>query len=151
MNRFALGTFEVERVYMRWNCSVYAIFCFLAFLPFLGLWAQYTYQGPNQPVPGNPQLVRIEVLVRDSAQSAGVAIKSVTFNGQVVPLKPRDIYGNRGSSSFQLPPGEYSLLWVVQKDKFAWPRQATHEEKVTVSPRDLWLQISIEGDEASIR
>ncbi len=115
------------------------------------LFGQYSYQGPNRPVPGNPQLVRVEVLVRDSPKAGGVQIQSVAFNGQGIPLKPRDIYGNRGSASFQLPPGKYKLAWVVQRDNFLWPRQVPHEELVTIDPRDLWLQISIEGEEASIR
>ena len=113
--------------------------------------AQYTYKGPTQPVPGNSQLVRIEVLVRDSPKAGGLEIKSVEFNGEGVPLKPRDIFGNRGAASFQVPPGTYKLRWVVQRDKLFWPRVVTHEEEVNVDPRDLWLQISIEGEEASIR
>jgi len=113
--------------------------------------ASYSYQGPTQPVPGNPKLVRVEVLVRDSPQSAGVQIKSVEFNGQGIPLQTRDIYGNRGTGSFQVPPGKYKLRWVVQRDKLLWPRQINHEEEVTIDPRDLWLQIEIIGEEASIR
>lgn len=131
--------------------------CLLAFVLFFkqqlgaSTLAQYTYQGPNQPVPGNPQLVRVEVLVRDSPKAGGLQIQSAEFNGQGIPLKPRDIYGNRGTSSFQLSPGQYKLVWVVQRDKSNWPRLVTHEEIVTIDPRDLWLQISIEGEEASIR
>lgn len=127
--------------------------CLTAFLLFFSqqLYGQYSYQGPTHPVPGNPQLVRVEVLVRDSPEEGGVQIQSVTFNGHGVPLKPRDIYGNRGSASFQVPPGKYKLAWVVQRDKVEWPRLLSHEELVTIDPRDLWLQISIEGEEASIR
>jgi len=113
--------------------------------------ASYTYQGPTQAVPGNPQLVRVEVLVRDSPKAGGLQIKNVEFNGQGVPLQPRDIYGNRGTSSFQLAPGKYKLKWVVQRDRLHWPRTVTHEEEVQISPRDLWIQIAIVGEEASIR
>lgn len=115
------------------------------------LCAQYSYEGPTEPIPGNPQLVRVEVLVRDSPLAGGVQVRSAKFNGRGIPLKPRDIYGNRGSASFQVAPGKYKLQWVVQKDKFAWPRQESHEEIVNVSAQDLWLQVYIEGDEASIR
>lgn len=113
--------------------------------------AQYTYKGPINPVPGDPKLVRIEVLVRDSPEAGGVQIQSADFNGEEIPLKPRDIYGNRGMASFQFPPGKYKLNWVTQRDQFTWPRTLTHQEIVTISSRDLWLQVSIEGDEASIR
>ncbi|MDE3046186.1 MAG: hypothetical protein KGJ02_06040 [Verrucomicrobiota bacterium] len=115
------------------------------------LLAANTYLGPQKPVVGNPQLVRIEVLVRDSVESDGVQIKKVTFNSTDIPLHPRDVYGNRGAGSFQLAPGKYKLRWTVNRDHFAWPRNASFEEEVNVSPRDLWLQISIEGDKASIR
>ena len=102
-------------------------------------------------MPGNPQLVRVEVIVRDSPEAGGVQVQNASFNGQGIPLKPRDIYGNRGSSSFQVPPGKYKLRWIVQRDKVEWPRTISHEEDVTIDPRDLWLQIYIEGEEASIR
>jgi hypothetical protein len=113
--------------------------------------ASYSYQGPTQPVPGNPKLVRIQVLVRDSPVASGVRIQSVDFNGQGIPLQPPDIFGNRGTGSFQVPPGKYKLRWVVQRDKLVWPRILTREEEVNIDPRDLWLQIEIVGEEASIR
>ena len=115
------------------------------------LLVQNTYYGPVQPIPGDPYLVRVEVLIRDSAELGGVQIQSVEFNGQSIPLKPRDIFGNRGKGSFQLPPGQYALRWVVRRDKVAWPRTVAHEEEVTIDQRDLWVQITIEGEEASIR
>jgi hypothetical protein len=115
-----------------------------------GLLAQNNYMGPIKPIPGNPYLVRIEILVKDSPELGGVQIEKVTFNGEELPLKPRDIYGNRGSSSFQLPPGKYELRWTVQRDKKIWPRTITHEEIVTIDRRDQWIQVSIEGEKASI-
>jgi len=132
--------------------SLFAI-C-LSLLPGKGagqLIAAYSYQGPTQPVPGNPHLVRVEVILRDSPALAGVQIKSADFNGQGIPLQPRDIYGNRGTGSFQVPPGKYKLRWVVQRDRVAWPRTITREEEVTIDPRDLWIQIEVVGENASIR
>ncbi len=116
-----------------------------------GLIAQNTYMGPIQPIPGNPHLIRVEVLVRDSPELGGVQIQNVQFDGQTVPLKPRDIFGQRGQASFQLPPGKYTLKWVVQRDKVKWPRTVRHEEEVNIDPRDLWIQIAIDGEEVSIQ
>ncbi len=113
--------------------------------------ASFTYEGPTKPVPGRSQLVRIQIIVRDSPTSGGGQIQRVTFNDQNIPLQPRDIYGNRGKAGFELPPGTYPLRWVVQQDKITWPRNLTNEENVTVDPRDLWLQIEIVGSEVSIR
>lgn len=115
------------------------------------LTASNTYLGPVGPLPGNPKLVQVELIVRDAPEAAGVQVVSVDFAGKNVPLKPRDVYGNRGEASFQLKPGKYRLRWTVNRDKIAWPRTIKHEEEVNISPRDLWLQIYIEGDEASIR
>ena len=112
---------------------------------------QNTYLGPTSPLPGNPYLVRVELLVRDSPDLAGAQIQNVVFDGQAIPLKPRDIFGKRASASFQLAPGKYNLRWTVQRDKFVWPRTLTHAEEVDISPKDLWIQILIEGDSASIR
>ncbi len=112
--------------------------------------ASNTYLGPTKPIPGNPQLVRVEVLVRDSDDPSGPQVISVNFNHNNVPLKPRDIYGNRGSGSFQLSPGKYKLQWATNQNKIDWPRNVTHEEEVTISSRDLWVQIQIEGDKANI-
>ena len=115
-----------------------------------GLLAQNTYMGPIRPIPGNPQLVQIEVIVHDSPKLGGLQIQSVSFNREDVPLKPRDIYGFRASVGFQFPPGKYLLRWTVQRDKTLWPRTVTHEEEVTIDPRDSWVQISIEGETATI-
>ncbi len=112
--------------------------------------AQNTYFGPITPVKGNPQLIRVEVIVNDDPKLGGVQIKEVHFNQTNIPLKPRDINGFRGQGSFQLPPGKYKLTWVLNKDKFAWPRTVSHEQIVTLDPKDLWVQITIQGEEASI-
>ncbi len=109
-----------------------------------------TYFGPKTKVPGNPQLVRIEIVLKDSQDDSGPQLVSAEFYNRNIPLKPRDIYGNRGSASFQVPPGKYKLTWTTNRDKYVWPRQENHEEEVTVSPRDLWLQIEIKGAEAQI-
>lgn len=115
------------------------------------LWSQNTYFGPNSPPPpGSPHLIRIQVLLRDSPDPGGPTIQSASFNGKTLPIKPPDIYGNRGGSSFQLPAGKYQLTWVVQRDKTVWPRTVRHEETVYLDPNDFWIQIVITGDEAVI-
>ncbi len=111
----------------------------------------YSYQGPTNPIPGDPSLIHVEIMVRDSPESGGVQIRSVSFNDVKIPLKPRDIYGNRGTAGFRLPSGRYDLVWTVQRDKLIWPRILSHQETVTLDPRDLWIQVEIVGEEASIR
>lgn len=108
------------------------------------------YLGPSQKIPGNPQLIRVQILVNDDPNPQGVQIVSAEFDQQNITLKPRDIYGFRGQSSFQTAPGKYKLKWTVHRDRFAWPRTVKHEEEVEVSPRDLWIQITITGENASI-
>lgn len=119
--------------------------------PSHSLLAQSTYFGPKGTLPGNPQLIKVEVLVRDSPQLAGVQVEKVFFDGKSIPLKPRGVAGKRGEGSFQLPPGKYSLQWTVLRDKLIWPRTQTFHEEVLLSPKDLWVQILIEGEQASIR
>lgn len=109
-----------------------------------------TYLGPSKKIPGNPQLLRVQILVNDDPNPQGVQIVEATFDGKDIPLKPRDIYGFRGQASFQTPPGKYKLRWKVHLDKFAWPRTQSHEEEVTLNGKDLWLQITITGEKASI-
>jgi len=121
------------------------LFCYL----FLLLAQSNTYFGPKSPP--KQQLVRVEVLVQDSTELGGVRIVSASFNQTDIPLKPRDINGFRGSASFQVLPGKYPLAWVVQRDKIDWPRKISHETEVTISPKDLWVQIYVSGEEASIR
>lgn len=117
-----------------------------------GLIVQNTnhYLGPNQPVLGNPQLVKVQILIYNAPNPSGVTIESASLNGKNIPLKPRDIYGYRGQAGFQLKPGTYKLRWKVNKDKNSWPRTIDHVEEVVISPRDLWIQITIRGNEASI-
>lgn len=108
------------------------------------------YQGPTQKVPGNPQLIRVQILINDDPSPQGVQIEKIEFNHKKITLKPRDIYGFRGQGSFQLPPGKYRLKWTVRRDRYAWPRTVTHEEEVELSPKDLWIQIVITGEQASL-
>lgn len=112
---------------------------------------QNTYFGPTHPVPNEEQLVKVQILVKDSPQASGPQIESVVFNGQSIPLKPRDIFGKRGEASFQLMPGKYRFSWTTNQNKYVWPRNSSHQEELIISPRDLWIQILIEGDSASIR
>lgn len=116
---------------------------------FSGLFGQSsTYLGPKSPEKG---LIRVEVLVQDSPELGGLKIDSASFNGESIPLKPSDVNGYRGGASFQVPPGVYKLIWVVLRDKTYWPRKITHESTVSVSSKDTWVQVSIQGEEASIR
>jgi hypothetical protein len=108
------------------------------------------YLGPNKKGTGNPQLIRVQVIVNDDPNPKGVQIEDVIFHQKNIPLKPRDIYGFRGQGSYQLPPGKYTLKWTVRHDKVVWPRTTTHEEEVNLDPRDLWIQITIVGETASI-
>ncbi|PIS02758.1 MAG: hypothetical protein COT85_01630 [Chlamydiae bacterium CG10_big_fil_rev_8_21_14_0_10_42_34] len=108
------------------------------------------YLGPNKKIPGNPKLIRVQILINNDPSPQGVQIESVSFNNQNITLKPRDIYGFRGQASFQTPPGKYKLKWKVRRDKYIWPRTLSHEEEVILDPKDLWIQITIIGDNASI-
>ncbi|MFI5343391.1 MAG: hypothetical protein ACHQUC_04125 [Chlamydiales bacterium] len=112
---------------------------------------QNTYLGPTESNPANGDLIRVEVLIKDSPDLSGLQIQNVTFNREEIPLKPRDIFGKRGAASFQLPPGKYILRWTVNRDKLIWPRTADYEEEVLLNQRDLWVQIIVEGAQVSIR
>lgn len=112
---------------------------------------QNTYLGPIAPVPGNPQLIRVEIIVNDDPELGGLQIVDVKFNSTQIPLKPRDINGFRGQASFQLPPGKYKLSWKLNRDKYVWPRTVSHEQIVHLNARDLWVQVTIQGEDASIR
>lgn len=105
------------------------------------------YFGPHTKVAG---LINVQILISDDPSLKENQIESVTFNGTSIPLKPRDVYGFRGQGSFQLRPGKYRLVWKVKRDNFDWPRDNVHTEEVTIDPRDLWIQISIVGDNATI-
>ncbi len=108
------------------------------------------YLGPHAKVVGAPHLVRVQLLIYDDPDPKGVQIVNVQFDHQNVPLKPRDIFGFRGQASFQVKPHRYLLRWTVQRDALNWPRTETHEELLTIDPRDLWIQINISGNSASI-
>lgn len=109
-----------------------------------------TYLGPTERVPGNPQFVKVQILVYDDPDPKGVKIESVTFDGSQIPLKPSDIYGFRGQASFQKKAGKYSISWVVKNSAPGWPREESHEEKLFLDPSDFWIQISVIGNDAEI-
>jgi hypothetical protein len=105
------------------------------------------YLGPNRPTTGT---VDTQVIIYDEKNPSGVQITNVTFNGINIPLRPRDINGFRGQGSFKLLPGKYKMQWTVQRSTMSWPRTLTYKEEVTISPRDLWIQIKIEGANATL-
>lgn len=116
-----------------------------------GFLASNTYFGPtNKSAPGSSNLIRIQISIRDSEDADGPQVVSVQFDKKEIPLKPRDIYGNRGSAAFQLHPGKYKLQWKTNQQRIAWPRNTTHEEELNLDPRDLWIQIEIDGEKATI-
>ncbi|MBI3508451.1 MAG: hypothetical protein HY069_02285 [Chlamydiia bacterium] len=106
-----------------------------------------TYLGPKQPAPGT---VQVQLSVQNSPELGGVAVVSARFDGQDIPLKPADVNGYRGGANFQVTPGKYKLEWVVQKSKIYWPRTVSHEELVTISGQDVWVQINLVGETATI-
>lgn len=108
------------------------------------------YLGPTQKLPGQDQLIKVQVLVYNDPDPKGVRLVKAQFDGTSIPLKPRDIYGYRGQASFQKLPGKYKLKWKVERDPKIWPRTIQHEEEVILDSRDLWIQISIIGDQAEI-
>lgn len=122
----------------------------MAFCPKLISQNVNDYLGPNGVKPGEKGLVRVQVLVNDAPNPKGVQIISAEFNQKSISLKPRDIYGFRGQASFQVPQGKYKLKWKVKRGEEGWPRTETHEETVQVDDRDLWIQITIVGNSASI-
>lgn len=109
-----------------------------------------TYLGPSQRLTGDPQLIRLQVLIYNDPNPKGAKIVNAKFNGTSIPLKPRDIFGYRGQASFQKPPGKYKLSWEVERDKTIWPRIIDHEEEVFLSDKDYWIQITITGEQAEI-
>jgi len=122
---------------------------------FLALLAQNTFFGPTfnpaEPLPPpKPHSVRVEVLVYDDSAQGGVEIKNASFDGQSIPLKPRDINYFRGGASFQETAGTYRLRWTVNRTKQAWPQTESFTQIVTVDERDLWIQITIRGTTAQI-
>ena len=108
-----------------------------------------TYLGPNGKST-QQGVIRVQIIVNDDPNPQGVQIVKASFDGTSIPLKPRDIYGSRGQGSFQKKAGKYKLEWTVQRDANSWPRTVSHEEVVTLDPRDLWIQITITGETASI-
>ncbi len=111
------------------------------------VYAQTPYYGPNSPVPG---LIKVEIQIYDDPELGGVRIEEVSFHDQLISLKPAGIRGFRGGGNFQVPPGNYKLIWRVSRGKNDWPRTIRHEQKVRVSSQDVWIQISFHGETADV-
>jgi hypothetical protein len=111
------------------------------------LYAQMQYFGPTSPVPG---LVKVEIQIYDDPDLGGVTMQEVIFNEQSIPLKPVGIHGYRGGGSFQEKPGTYKLVWKVARTKNDWPRTVRHEQKIQVMVKDVWIQISLQGEKIEV-
>jgi hypothetical protein len=107
------------------------------------------YVGPTRKMAG-PEKVRVQILVHDDPHVSGEQIVQAEFNHQTISLKPRDIYGFRGQTSMQMPPGKYLLRWRVKRDAYVWPRTVYHTQEITLDPTDMWIQITITGNRATV-
>lgn len=132
-------------------CGILSFFYFTS----VGI-AQTPYYGPNEPPhfnikpPSASQLTQVQIQIYDQPDLGGLRILDVSFNGAAIPLQSPDLHGFRGGGSFQMPPGTYQLVWSVSRDKQEWPRSLKHQKSVQVQQRDTWVQVTIQGDEATI-
>lgn len=126
--------------------SITFSFASLAAILLGALWAQTPYYGPNSPVSG---LVQVQLLVYDQPEAGGLKIESVRFNGRNVALQPPDVYGFRGGGGFQLQPGNYQLEWDVSTGQSDWPRSRNYKKSIPIQRGDVWVQVTIQGDQAN--
>ena len=110
-------------------------------------YAQTPYYGPTSPVEG---LIPVQIHVYDSPELGGMTIEEASFNGQDIPLKPSGIRGFRGGGSFRQAPGNYDLNWTVSRPGNDWPRTVKHKQKIRINQNDVWVQIEINGDTATV-
>ena len=123
----------------------------MQWLAVFSLFAQSTYYGPtSQPSPLSPHLVKVQIQAYDDPDLGGAKIASLSFNQTAIPLKPSDIYGFRGSAGFQLKAGSYSLNWETSNGTNNWPRTIKHQQQIQVQDKDVWVQISIQGEKVVI-
>lgn len=108
------------------------------------LWAQTPYYGPNSPAPG---LIQVQLLVYDQPTENGLKIESVQFDGRNIALQPPDVYGFRGGGGFQMEPGNYQLQWVVSTGQSSWPRSVNYKKSIAIQRGDVWVQLTIKGDQ----
>lgn len=122
----------------------------------VGSVAQSNYYGPKPPphflAPPTTNTIRIQLQIYDDPSLGGARIQSVTFNNQDIPLQNADIHGFRGGAGFQVSPGKYDLLWKVLSFDNSSQQSSIqqHKETIAISKSDAWIQITIQGEEASI-
>jgi hypothetical protein len=110
--------------------------------------AQTPYYGPTSPVAG---LIKVEIQVYDDPDLNGVKVEEVIFDGKNIPLKPVGIHGFRGGGNFQVKAGSHLLIWRISKgSKAPWPRVVQHQQKVEIREGNDWVQITIQGEQATI-
>jgi hypothetical protein len=110
-------------------------------------YAQTPYYGPTSPVEG---LIPVQIHIYDSSELGGVTIEEASFTGQSIPLKPSGLRGFRGGGSFRQAPGSYDLIWTVSRTGTDWPRMIKHKQKIRINKTDVWVQIEINGETASV-
>lgn len=110
-------------------------------------YAQTPYYGPTSPTTG---LIPIQIQFYDDPSLGGVTIEEASFDGQEIPLKPSGIRGYRGGGSFKKAPGSYELLWTISRPGTDWPRTVQHQQIIDIKEGDVWVQLAIHGETATI-
>ena len=121
---------------------------------FFAVVAQSNYFGPKPPPhflsPPATNAIRVQIQIYDDPSLGGARINEVSFNQTKIPLQAPDLHGYRGGGGFQVPAGKYSLNWNVTVYQESSSQTFDHKKTVTISKNDTWVQIMIQGEEASI-
>ena len=127
-----------------------AVLCGISIVLFFqhqDLYAQTQYFPPSL---SSGKLIPVEIQIYDDPELGGVTIQDVSFDGQQIPLKPTGVYGFRGGGSFKKASGSYDLVWTIQRPGNDWPRTVQKKQKVIIKGNDVWVQISIHGENMTV-
>lgn len=118
------------------------------------LLAQSSYYGPKPPPhfgpPSIENTIRVQIQIYDDPALGGARIEEVSFNQQDIPLQSPDLHGFRGGAGFQMSPGKYDLVWSVSTDRTSSPKTVQQKQKISISKGDQWIQITIQGENATV-
>lgn len=89
----------------------------------------------------------IDVTLKVEDMSYNLVVKSVTFNGEEVPLDKADFFNPRKIVQYKLLPGKYMLTWKTQKGTGKWADEGIilHERILVLESGDTTVRVNIKG------
>ncbi|MEM8629458.1 MAG: hypothetical protein AAGF04_05275 [Chlamydiota bacterium] len=94
----------------------------------------------------HPEKAILQITFQDPGNRAKIILRSASFQGENIRLRPRSPNGIRAILHKNLLPGSYILRWTVEKNGSQEITEKTQTRTIEIGPEDIWVDVLVEGE-----